>query len=607
MRTSITIAGANEAGERVQAEGRATPAGRPRWARWGDGLVALPARLRSSWSRSLFPGPGTAAEGGRFWGPLLLLALVAGALLFPRLAYPLVEPDEARYAELGREMLASGDWLVPRLNGEPYNDKPPLLYWLVAACLGLCGPHAWAARLVPATAAFLTVLATFAFGRRFAGSRAAFLGALALTLMAGFLHCGRFLVIDGLLTLLVSLSLLTGHEAVRGGRLRAGWWVASAVCCGLGMLAKGPVALALVGPPLAAHAWLCRHETARLRLRHWLAYGTVAGCVAAPWYVAVTLYDPAFIPDFFIEHHFSRFFRNDYHPQPFWFYVPVLLGGCLPWSLLLWPLGRFLCSRAPEVRALRRPGMGFCLLWAGWGLLFFSLSHGKLPTYLLPAIPAVALLLGCYLDAALFRGAPEWLTRTARGWAPCAVAAVLGCGWLGGSLWAWRSGLLGIGEAVGVGLGLALCAGCVAVLAVWRRRLSAGAAWALCAALSFVGLAASAQGLVPAWAARRSPVARWDELARLVDDRTGVICVGSEGAGVAFQLRGEGGWSGDLRRLGEDMPAFLRRHARTVLFVNDDIDPGRPRRILPRGLAITRTVHSGRALVFVVEPVGPAQ
>src|SRR5205807_1461802 len=137
------------------------------------------------WSRLLFQG---AAPGGqRIRGSALVLLLVLPAiLLYPCLSFHLFEPDEGRYAEIPRELLARGEWVVPYLHGQPYLDKPPLLYWLVMGSYSLFGVHAWSARLVPALAVQACILLTYVLGRRSVGARAAFWGALALTLAPGF-------------------------------------------------------------------------------------------------------------------------------------------------------------------------------------------------------------------------------------------------------------------------------------------------------------------------------------------------------------------------------------------------------------------------------------
>src|SRR5882672_4628733 len=145
-------------------------------------LLAYPSFL---WSQVLFPGQ-TRAPSQLHWRSLLLLVLVSGALLYPCLSFFLFEPDEGRYAQIPREMLARGDWIVPTLQGEPYLDKPPLFYWAVMLAYAIFGVHAWAARLVPALAVQASVLLSYLLGRRLVGERAAFWGALALLLAPGF-------------------------------------------------------------------------------------------------------------------------------------------------------------------------------------------------------------------------------------------------------------------------------------------------------------------------------------------------------------------------------------------------------------------------------------
>src|SRR5713101_4658227 len=151
------------------------------------------------WSRVLFPGRERHQEqlNGRSW---LLLLAVPALLLYPCLSFLLFEPDEGRYAEIPREMMVRGEWVVPYLQGEPYLDKPPLLYWAVIGSYTICGVHDWSARLVPALAIHGCILLTYAFGRRALGERAGFWGALLLSLAPGFVSIGRLLILDGLLS-----------------------------------------------------------------------------------------------------------------------------------------------------------------------------------------------------------------------------------------------------------------------------------------------------------------------------------------------------------------------------------------------------------------------
>jgi len=158
-----------------------------------------PSRL---WSERLFPGPPPDTCGSRrsFWLCLATLTLLAGGMLFPNRSFPLFEPDEGRRAEISREILANGDWVMCTLHNQPYYDKPPLFHWLVAVSFCYFGTNEAAARFVPALAALLTVLTTFVLGRRLIGQRGAFLGALALVLMGGYVVAGRIVDIDRTLT-----------------------------------------------------------------------------------------------------------------------------------------------------------------------------------------------------------------------------------------------------------------------------------------------------------------------------------------------------------------------------------------------------------------------
>jgi 4-amino-4-deoxy-L-arabinose transferase-like glycosyltransferase len=347
------------------------------------------------WSRVLFPGSHNDATQWR-WPSLLLLLILPGLLLYPCVSFYLFEPDEGRYAEIPREMLLRGEWIVPYLQAEPYLDKPPLLYWLVMLSYQVFGVSDAAARLVPALAVHACILATYLIGRRSLGERAAFWGALLLTLTPGLLGVGRLLVMDGVLALWVTLSILCAFEAMRTPALRWRWWLASAVACGLGILTKGPVALVLLVPPL----WLHRRWAGSGACVSWgsrLAYLGVMAVVALPWYVAFCLAMPQFARYFLWEHNVVRFLSPFDHLQPVWFYLPLLALGLLPVTPLLVPFARFLLSGDPENAAKRCPALGFMLLAALWCVLFFSLSGCKLPTYILPAFPFLALALGTFL------------------------------------------------------------------------------------------------------------------------------------------------------------------------------------------------------------------
>lgn len=349
------------------------------------------------WNHVLFPGRPDAVEPSPRAKGFVLFFLPA-LLLYPWLHHPLFEPDEGRYAQIPREMLERGDWIVPTLQGEPYLDKPPLFYWLVMASFSLFGFEVWAARLVPALCLHATLLVAWVFGRRMVGPRAALWGTFALTLAPGFLGMARLVLLDGLLTFLVTSALFAGWRALDGPNLHRRWWWGASFLCGLGILAKGPIALVLVGPPLWLQARLT-NAPADLRWRHWWGFVGLSLAIALPWYAAICLAEPDFAGYFFWQHNLQRFLEPFDHERPFWFFVPVLLVGLLPVGLLLIPFVRHLLSGEEAAARSRLPAQGFLLVAGLWCFVFFSFSGCKLPTYILPAFPTLCLALGTFVAA----------------------------------------------------------------------------------------------------------------------------------------------------------------------------------------------------------------
>jgi 4-amino-4-deoxy-L-arabinose transferase-like glycosyltransferase len=370
------------------------------------------------WARVLFPSPQTTPTELRLPSLLLLMVLPA-LLLYPTLSFRLLEPDEGRYAEIPKEMIARGDWIVPHLEGEPYLDKPPMLYWLVALSYKAFGVSEASARLVPALAVHATILLLYLLGRRSLGERSAFWGGLFLTIAPGFAGMGRLLIMDGLLSLWVTITLLATFEAIRGERFQVGWWYLGAVAAGLGVLTKGPVPFLLLVPPV----WLYRRldeNRVTIPWLHLLGFAGVAALVNLPWYVAIFLREPIFLKHFFWEHNVLRFVQPFDHLQPVWYYAPILLVGLVPGTFLLYAFARHLGSGDPERVATRTPALGFWLLAGGWCVFFFSLSGCKLPTYVLPAFPCLCLAVGDFV--ARTRWHEMWLTRTGVGVMTAALA-----------------------------------------------------------------------------------------------------------------------------------------------------------------------------------------
>ena len=321
---------------------------------------------------------------------------LAGLLYFYRLgAAGLLGPDEPRYASIGREMARSGDWITPRLWGQPWFEKPALLYWMEAAAfrLGL-GPE-MAPRLPVAALAVAFLAFYWWILRREFGSRAACMATLILGTSGAWIVASQIGVTDLPLAATFSAAMLLALPWI--ARRETLLLPLAAALLGLAVLAKGLVPAALAFPLF----W--RKAAWRDLLRPRVALPFLA--VALPWYGLCYLRNGrVFLVEFFWQHHFERMVSPALmHVQPWWFYLPVMLVSLLPWTPLLVLLG----GRA----AYRDPRRLFLLAWLLFGLAFFSIATNKLPGYLLPLLPAAAALMG--LALAESAGARGWLALSA--------------------------------------------------------------------------------------------------------------------------------------------------------------------------------------------------
>ena len=382
----------------------------------------------SSW----FPGKDHESTPGSQWVWLLVLFLPA-LLLYPTLGFDLLEPDETRYAEVPREMLAKGEWVVPLLDGVPYLDKPPLLYWLIMLSYQAFGISPASARLVPALCLHGLILACFATCRKPLGLRASLLGVGLLLLAPGFSIMGRLLTIDAVLAACIGGAILSVWQSIHNnpGSPRLGWWLASAFFTGLAILAKGPIGLILVLPPVILFRFF-RQES--IPWKALCLYAIVALSMGVPWYALMIRRVPDFVHHFFWEHNIMRFLQPFDHQRGVWFYLPVLALGLLPATLFGLSFLRFQLGDEKGARALRGPTQSFLLLSGGWCVFFFTLSGCKLPTYILPAFAPLCLAMGPWL-ATLTR--TQW-TLTGIPWL---VLLVLGNHFLLPNWAAWRSPL----------------------------------------------------------------------------------------------------------------------------------------------------------------------
>ncbi|MBX3425498.1 MAG: glycosyltransferase [Pirellulales bacterium] len=506
--------------------------------------VVFAALLRFWWNRVQFPGESAAprriageAETRRerrlLWGQWAVLA-AAAVLLFARLDYPLIERDEARYGEIPREMVESGNWVLPQLNYEPYYDKPALLYWLCAISYELFGVSSWSARLVAPLAGAGTVAATMWFGSRMFGRMTGLLGGVILLASAGFLGASRFLLIDGVLATLTTVAMFAAFEAVRDARLRWGWWLAASAATGLAFMAKGPIAVVLLAPPVAAFAWLTQ-DAVRLRLRHWAIMGAVVAAIAAPWFVAVTRQAPEFLYEFFYRHNMQRF-AGAYHTQPAWYFVPVLMLAGHPWTFLTAPILTYLATRQGTVRSLRTPALGFLALWAGWCFAFFSASKCKLPSYILPAAPAFALMAAHYFQHGVFTTRQAPWREYARRMAPWLSTAATCVGGIGVAVFAV---IAGAELPLAAGLTMAFWAVLLAAaLAASRQGFEPGAAWGMCLATTVVFGSQIIHRTMPRYAMARTVFGEGSPLMTQHPlDSTAIATFDHEWSHIAFELQ----------------------------------------------------------------------
>jgi 4-amino-4-deoxy-L-arabinose transferase-like glycosyltransferase len=329
----------------------------------------------------------------------LVLAGFCGFLFFFGLAYfGLVGADEPRYAQVAREMLARHDWITPTLGGKPWLEKPPLYYWQAMLVYSIFGVSDWAARLPSAVDATMMVVAIYLFLKRF---RPGFQldGALMTASAAGVVAFARAASTDMPLAAMFTLALLAWYAWYESGAKT--FLALFYACLALGALAKGPVAPFLAAAIVVAFA-AAKHDH-RLLLRSLWIPGMLLFCaVVLPWYIAVQVKNPEFFQVFIFQHNLARFGTNLYHhPEPFWYYVPVVLLGLIPWSVFV------ATSLAETIRvwwAERQEMLGsedalnaFLVIWLALPVLFFSLSQSKLPGYILPALPAGTLLLAEYV------------------------------------------------------------------------------------------------------------------------------------------------------------------------------------------------------------------
>ncbi|HEU0234612.1 MAG TPA: glycosyltransferase family 39 protein [Gallionella sp.] len=370
------------------------------------------------------------------------LVVTIAVIWFANLEYrTLVKPDEGRYAEIPREMVVSGDWVTPRLNELKYFEKPPLQYWATATAYTLFGEHQWTSRLWTGLTGFAGILLVWFAGLRLFGRETAGYAALLLSSSLLYVLMGHINTLDMGVTFFLTLGIVglllsqQEHGSLQNRREQAGmqgaaqrvtrhtdevgeeqastqhrspaaqqvikasrnWMVLAWAGLALAVLSKGLMGLVLPGAALFIYC-IVQRDFGVLKRMHWLPGLAVFFVITVPWFVLVMKANPEFFERFFIYEHYTRFTTKDLgRYQPWYFFIPILLAGALPWTVLMLD-SLFRCviegGRGRNLPDKMFNTQRFLLIWAVFIYVFFSISGSKLPSYLLPMFPALALLMG---------------------------------------------------------------------------------------------------------------------------------------------------------------------------------------------------------------------
>ncbi|HEY5995914.1 MAG TPA: phospholipid carrier-dependent glycosyltransferase, partial [Candidatus Deferrimicrobiaceae bacterium] len=361
-----------------------------------------------------------------FSSATLVLFFVSLALLyFSALGtMPLMEPDEGRYAEIPREMLATGDFVTPRLNGVVYIEKPPLYYWGCAASQAVFGQNEFGARFFGAAVALLGVMLTWWMGNVLAGPRTGVCSAAVLATSLYHYSIGRLNATDMTLGVMLVLAIFPAYLHLSGKRASRGWLYLGFAGAALAFLAKGLIGMVFPAAILVLWALFAKRPKSILKLFSPVGIGIFLA-IALPWVLLVQKANPDFFHFFFIREHFQRFTTEQVHHRgaPFWFFLPIVAAGLLPWPLFAAPVLRAMRTRAS--RFLEDDDRIFLLTWVLFVLGFFSISSSKLATYMTPLFPPLAVLLGRGLSIWAGRGHVDGPVRTPFAYSLLLAAGVL--------------------------------------------------------------------------------------------------------------------------------------------------------------------------------------
>ena len=320
---------------------------------------------------------------------LILIALCLTLFFFRLGARPLWDIDEGMHAATSMEMILSGDWITPKFNGEPFYDKPVFYNWLVALAFLAFGFTEFAARLPAAVLGSGCVIVTYLLGRKMFSPTVGILSAVILATTVEFIVLSRSVVHDISLLFFVTLALYLFYIGYKDDRHRKRNLLFFYGALGFAVLSKGPVGLAL--PAMIIGVYLMVERNLKFIMKMQIGWGILIFlAVASPWYILISLKNPDYARYFFIEKNLGSFLSPDSrHPNPFYYYIPVLFGGFFPWSCFL-PLAVIYAFRRKFVNI--HESTAFIVVWFSIIFIFFSIATSKLATYILPLFPAASLL-----------------------------------------------------------------------------------------------------------------------------------------------------------------------------------------------------------------------
>lgn len=326
------------------------------------------------------------------WTPFLLAMVLLFLFLFTLSWRPLSMPDEGRYPEIAREMLNTGDFITPRVNGALFLDKPPLYYWLQAASYQMFGVSSWSIRFFPALTGAGFCLGVYYFARRFYDSRMAWLSAALMATNPLFFGASQYSNMDLEVAVWISASVLSFVTAVGEGLLPTArrWFLFAYLFAALAILTKGLIGLLL--PATILFLWLlATRRLTVLRRCHMLKGFVLIVLICLPWFVAVQRANPTFFHYFFIYQQFERFTATGFNNiMPIWFYVPIALLSLFPWVFLAKPNVFKTTNSKATISSQDLNALWW--VWSGFVLVFFTLPESKIVGYIVPILPPLVMI-----------------------------------------------------------------------------------------------------------------------------------------------------------------------------------------------------------------------